>query len=320
MATLALGLPMPPHESLPDRFLPGVALAERHGRLAQGPAQRHRAGLGDVAALGASGRLLHVGREAGPELQGVGVGETIEGADLGGDDRRPDLADARHAHQQRNDRAQPLAPRGKDHLAAQPFPVTFGEHDDVDEVGEASAAAPAPSRSRFANSQRWAAAPSNLGPRMLAALSMLFMECLVRESKRLKCRQCRPSLRSCISSSSAMNPSGHSPRDSRTAMSSESLRSVFRRLPRRLANSVASAMSIRSTHGRNRSMNHSTNGQASTAIHTGPRQRQQPLFDLAHALGADLEPRDLAGRIDGGERDGALVQVDSDERLKRVAT
>ena len=53
-------------------------------------------------------------------------------------------------------------------------------------------------------------------------------------------------------------------------MSSESFQSVLRRLPRRLASSVASAMSIRWTQSRKRSMNHSTNGQASTAIQTGP--------------------------------------------------
>ena len=38
-------------------------------------------------------------------------------------------------------------------------------------------------RSRFASSQRCAAAPSNFGPRMLAALSMLFMACLVRDEE-----------------------------------------------------------------------------------------------------------------------------------------
>ena len=39
MATLALGLPIRLDQSLANRFLPGVALAERDGRLAQGPAQ-----------------------------------------------------------------------------------------------------------------------------------------------------------------------------------------------------------------------------------------------------------------------------------------
>src|SRR5690606_19273053 len=48
-------------------------------------------------------------------------------------------------------------------------------------------------------------------------------------------------------------------------------------------------------------------------------QRQQPVFDLTHALRAGLEPGDLlASRIDGRERDGALVQVNSNERLRAV--
>ena len=170
----------------------------------------------------------------------------------------------------------------------------------------------------FANSQRWALAPSNFGPRRLAAWSRLFIECLLRDNRRLKCRQCRPSLRSCINSSSAINPSGHSPRESRAAMSSESFQSVLRRLPRRLASSVASAMSIRSTHGRKRSMNHSTKGQASTASRTGPASGAQPGLDLARGLGADLQPVDLACGIDRGQRHGALMQVHTHKRLKRL--
>ena len=60
-----------------------------------------------------------------------------------------------------------------------------------------------------------------------------------------------------------------------------SLGSFFRRLPRRLANSVASAMSMRSTQGRKQSMNHSTKPTASTASWEGRGRAQQPGFDLA---------------------------------------
>ena len=136
MATLALGLP--------SRFTSRWRIASCRASHWQSVTaawhkahrKRDRAGLGDVAALGASGRLLHVGGQPGPELQGVGVGKTVEGSDLGGDDRGPDLADARHAGEQRNDRGEPCAAGGEDDLAAQSFPVTFGEHDDIDEVGE----------------------------------------------------------------------------------------------------------------------------------------------------------------------------------------
>ncbi len=47
-------------------------------------------------------------------------------------------------------------------------------------------------------------------------------------------------------------------------------------------------------------------------------KRSQPGFDLSRALRADLESGDLSRRIDGGERHGALVQVDSHKRLKRA--
>jgi prepilin-type N-terminal cleavage/methylation domain-containing protein/prepilin-type processing-associated H-X9-DG protein len=48
-----------------------------------------------------------------------------------------------------------------------------------------------------------------------------------------------------------------------------------------------------------------------------PRQRQQPVFDFLHALGADLDRRDrAAGRIDRRQTDRALEQIDDDKRLE----
>ena len=70
---VGLGLADPFRQSLASRFLAGVTLTEGDGRLTQGPAKCDRTRFGDIAALGASGRLLHVGRQAGPELQRVGV-------------------------------------------------------------------------------------------------------------------------------------------------------------------------------------------------------------------------------------------------------
>ena len=92
MATLALAL-MPPLRRISRWRIAswlGVAVAQGDGRLAQRPAKRPRAGLGDVARLGSSGRFLQVGGQAGPELQGVGIGKAIEGADLRGNDATPD--------------------------------------------------------------------------------------------------------------------------------------------------------------------------------------------------------------------------------------
>ena len=52
---------------------------------------------------------------------------------------------------------------------------------------------------------------------------------------------------------------------------------------------------------------------------TGTGQREQPVFDLAHTLGADLQLGDLLSQgIDRRERDGALVQVNADEGFKRL--
>ena len=104
-------------------------------------------------------------------------------------------------------------------------------------------------------------------------------------------------------------------------MSSESLKSVFRRLPRRLASSVASAMSIRSTHGRKRSMNHSTNGQASTARWTG-RGRAASQASILPVLLVLIFSRAIVSPwpLDGRERHGALVQIHSHERLSTTTS
>jgi len=46
-------------------------------------------------------------------------------------------------------------------------------------------------------------------------------------------------------------------------------------------------------------------------------QRGQEGVDLLDALGGGFKTRDdLPGRIDGGERDGAFVQIDADEGLE----
>ena len=84
---VGLGLADAADQSLADRLLPGIAQDRGDGRLAQRPAQRGRAGLGDVPTLGAAGRFLEVGGQSGPELQGIAVGKAVEGTDLGGDDQ-----------------------------------------------------------------------------------------------------------------------------------------------------------------------------------------------------------------------------------------
>ena len=76
IATLALGLPI----RVMSRWrIASCRASHWHNvKAAWHNAQRKRrgAGFGDVAALGAAGGFLHVGRQAGPEFQGVGIRET----------------------------------------------------------------------------------------------------------------------------------------------------------------------------------------------------------------------------------------------------
>src|SRR5699024_8479236 len=106
-------------DPLSGSLLGGVGSAQATGGFAQRPSQRAAAGLGDLAGGGAAGGLLVVGREAGPELQGVSVGEAAELADLRGDDASPDLADARHALQQVNQGGESFAAVGLNDTKAQ---------------------------------------------------------------------------------------------------------------------------------------------------------------------------------------------------------
>ena len=314
---VGLGLADSPHEPLADGFLPRVGLAERDGCLAQGPPQRDRAGLGDVAALGASGRLFHVGRHPGPELQRVGVGKTLEGTNLRGDDRGPDLADARHAQEQRNDRREPLAARGKDDLAAQAFPLTFGEHDEVDEVGEGPlldrlqevAVRQQPALGRGAvelgaadvgrvehalHRMLGAGQEAAQVPPVAAQLAELHQLLVGDEAQRaLAPRQSRRDVQRIV-------PVGLAP----LAAAVRKLRGVGNVDP---LDAVAKTID---------EPFHERAGFHGHAHRTG--QRPQPGLDLTRALRADLEPLRLTGRIDGAECDGALVQVDSHKRLKRV--
>lgn len=311
---VGLGLADAADESLSNGFLPVIAVAEREGRLAQRPPQRDRAGLGDVAALGASGRLLHVGRETGPELQGVGVGKAVEGSDLGGDDRRPDLSDARHAHQQGNDRGEPRAARGKDDLSSQSLPVSFSEHDDIDEIGEglllnrlqevAVRQEPALCRSAVElgaadvgrvehalhGMLRARQKPAQVPP-VPAQLAELHQLLVGDKSQRaFAARQPHGDVQRIV-------PIGLPP----LAPAVGQLRGVGDVDPLDARPEAIDEPFHKRTgfHGQ---------------MHRA-RKRPQPFFDLSRALRADLESGDLSRSIDGGQRDRALMQVNSDKRL-----
>ena len=74
--------------------------------------------------------------KSGPELQGVGVGEAVEGADFGGDDATPDFADAGHALQEFRHGGEAFAAAGHDDGVPQRLPLELDELDDAGEVGE----------------------------------------------------------------------------------------------------------------------------------------------------------------------------------------
>lgn len=114
------------------------SVGSTHGgrRLAQRPAQDRAAGFGNVAGGTLAGGLFELGGEAGPELQSVGVGETVERPDLRRDDAGPDVLNARHALQARDHVGEPRLPDGENDLPAQRDALAFDERHQVDVVGQ----------------------------------------------------------------------------------------------------------------------------------------------------------------------------------------
>ena len=123
-------------QPLANGLLVGVGTAQGQGGFAQGPAQGGVAGLGDMAGLRASRRFLVVRSQARPELQGIGVGEAREVADLRGDDAGPDLVDTGNALEQLDQSRELRLTVGGDDISAQSLPLAVQEAHDVQEVGE----------------------------------------------------------------------------------------------------------------------------------------------------------------------------------------
>src|SRR5205823_13088544 len=117
-------------------FLSSVGSTKGDGGLAQRPTERGAAGLGDLAGLRSAGGFLEVRGQPAPELQGVGVGEAGEVADLRGDDATPDLVDPRHALEDRDQRGKTLFAVGEDNLPPQRLTLPLDQADDVQEVAE----------------------------------------------------------------------------------------------------------------------------------------------------------------------------------------
>ena len=123
-------------ESLPDRLLAGVGMTKRHGGLADRPTERDRTGLGDLSGLRSSGGLLRVGRDPGPELQGVGVGESLERPDFRGDNASPDLGDAGNRLRHRQRSGESFGTIGENDLSSQPLALPFDQQNNVEQIAE----------------------------------------------------------------------------------------------------------------------------------------------------------------------------------------
>ena len=123
-------------QTLSSGFLAGVGPAKSHSGFAQGPTQGSRASLGDISGLGSSGGFFEVGGHTSPELQGIGVGESIKGSDFGGNDTVPDLGNAGDALQDGYLSREVLTAVGHDDLSLQNLALAFDQQDDIGEVGE----------------------------------------------------------------------------------------------------------------------------------------------------------------------------------------
>jgi hypothetical protein len=133
---VGLGLSNSFDQSLPDSFLPGVRAAQGNGGLTESPSESGRTGLGDIAGLRSSGGFFVVGRQSCPELQGIGIGESVKGADLGGNDAGPDVGDTWYALENSDGCGEFFTTVSQDDLSPERFSLTLNERNDVNEVGK----------------------------------------------------------------------------------------------------------------------------------------------------------------------------------------
>ncbi len=133
---IGLGLSDSFDQSLPDRFLAGIGSAECNPGLAQSPSERSRAGLGDLSGLSSSGGLLVVGSKAGPELQGIGVGESVKRSDFGSDNAGPYLSDSGNTFKHGCPGGEFITSIGEDDFSSETFALPFDKRNDINEVCE----------------------------------------------------------------------------------------------------------------------------------------------------------------------------------------
>lgn len=124
------------YESLADSLLVGVGFAESNRCLADSPSQSGRTRLCDLAGLSSSGGFLVVGSDSGPELEGIGVWEPVEGSNLGGYDTGPDFIYAGYAFEYGNARGEFITSIGEYDLSPERFTLTLDKRNDINKVGK----------------------------------------------------------------------------------------------------------------------------------------------------------------------------------------
>ncbi len=312
---VGLGLADARNESLADGFLASVAVAQGDCGLAHGPTQHGRARFGNVAALGATSRFFQIGRHAGPELQRIGVGKTVERPDLGSNDQTPDVTDAGHGLEDELRLHKRLVASGPQNFAPQSLAVTLREQHDIQAVGECLMLSGA-EQVALGQKPTLSASAVELWPAQVG--------CVEDRLHGVFAAAQQPAQLPPVAAKLAVHQRRVGDEAQRTFAPSQPTSNVLGVvaivLPP-LAPAVGQFRRVGDFHAidaRRVAIDEPLDERTSLDGQLrGPRQSQQPLLDLLHATRADGQPSNhLAGSIDRHQGHRALMQIDTDKRLE----
>ena len=133
---VGLGLSDPFDKSLSDSFLSGIGFAKGDASLAECPSERGRTGFCDLSGLRSSGGFFVVRSDSCPELQSIGVGESVKRSDLCGNDACPDICDTWYAFEDSCHSGEFFTSIRLDDFSSERFSLTLNEGNDINEVRE----------------------------------------------------------------------------------------------------------------------------------------------------------------------------------------
>ena len=133
---IGLGLSDSFDQPLPNSFLFGIRAAKGNGSLAQCPSESSRTGFCDPSGLSSSGGFFVVGSYSCPELQSIGIGESIEWSYLSGNDACPDVCDTWYAFEDSCHSGEFFTPVSLNNFSSERFSLTLNERNDINEVRE----------------------------------------------------------------------------------------------------------------------------------------------------------------------------------------